>query len=61
MVIMILTLNYDNLCEEAFGRDGHGHVRKTKETHYFKTLLPILRILGFIPTKPIKEKEKVNF
>jgi hypothetical protein len=35
MIVMIRNRNGDDFCEDAFGRDGHGHASKSKETLYF--------------------------
>jgi hypothetical protein len=34
MAILIRNLICDHFCEDAYGRDGHGHASKSKETLY---------------------------
>ena len=36
MAIMIRNIICDHFCEDAYGRDGHGHASESKETLYLK-------------------------
>jgi hypothetical protein len=38
MVVMIRNRVGGDFCEDAFGRDGHGHASESKETLYFNWL-----------------------
>jgi hypothetical protein len=53
MRFLIITTTLDHVGEDAFGRDGHGHASKSKETLY---------ILNFIGIKIFSfRKEKFNY